>query len=316
MSSQRIQLVSHVVDASIDVRRLCNVVKRLTCVSCLSVKHGFSQGAIVDAINEITVKALVKIGFDVDDERRLERVLPIFLEASGVLLEAALRHESHSDAAVVDDRIVSAAIESLASIAKSRTVVKAIEQPYGFTGDDAIDLRITAAAASASLATVFAREPSRFPLTKMVHAATAFVVEQAIAAAKAETPEHASPAAQRMLAQSFLTNSAKLYAACWEGRGPESDAGEGVTLEAYLAPVHQQFQAAFLASRASSISRLIEFDAAGFRDVYASIAAMVATAEAEITQPEASVQVPAAVSVDASPGMSAIAKARARVRHA
>lgn len=271
MSGQRIAIISHRVEADTDARRLCNVVKRLTCVSTLSLQHNIEAGAIVEAINEITVKALVRLGFDVEDEVRLQKVLPIFLEASGVLLGMGLRGSTSERAGRVDESVVRVAIDSMAAIAKSRSVVKAIERPYGVTEQDVIDLRLTAAAASADIAVAFAALNPPHPLPKLVQVATAFVVEQAMTASQSETPAHANQAARRMLAQSFLTNAAKLYAACVQGYGLHASATDAMTLDGFMNPIHQQFQAAFLVARASSMAKLIEFDFADFKKVYGDI---------------------------------------------
>lgn len=259
---QRVPLLSSVAEASVDIRKACNGIKRMSSLGAASMVTGMDPKKTVAAAEAMAFEVLKSIGFDVEDERRLDAVLPMMMEATAVLLaDAAYRA---SDEHLDPDALLKASkfgVGVLTEIAKSRAVAKMVEAPYPSDMDSVVALRLTAASAMSHVAVEVTEFDFAHSAAECIKEAGATVVKAATEAATRLAPPASSASARLMLTQSLMTSAAKLYAASWrvvsQGEVARLDAltepareASLIAMEAegirnLLAPVNQRFTAVF-----------------------------------------------------------------------
>jgi hypothetical protein len=278
---QRTRMLSGVAEASADVRKACNGIKRMASLGAASMVTGMDAKRIVGAAEKMAHDVLVSIGFDVSDQQRLEHVLPMMMEATAVVLADAAWHVDEAQmGAEALTRATKFGVSVLSEVAKSRAVAKMVEPAYPADMDSVVALRLSAAAAMAQVAVEVADFDFAHSATDCIKEAGKVVVKAAMESSAKLAPAQASPAARLMLSQSLIQSASKVYAAAWrvtaaneaqrldgmseEARESSLDAMAKASMASLLAPVNARFVAAFAGIAETA------------RDLFASSAAEVA----------------------------------------
>jgi hypothetical protein len=276
-SPRRTTFLSGVAEATIDIRKACNGIKRMTSLGAASMVMGMDPKQAVAAAEEMAFDVLKSIGFDVSDENRLAAVLPMMMEASALVLADAAYHAEEErlgkDALLQASRL---GVAVLSEVAKSRAVAKMVETTYPADMDSVVALRLTAASAMASVAVEIAEFDYAHTPADCIKESSKIVVRAALDAANMLAPGQSSPSARLMLTQSLIQSAAKVYSAAWRvvsqmeaarldmlsepALEASLSAMESRPLSELLAPVNQRFNSAFLAIAESAVE-LIKRDA-------------------------------------------------------
>jgi hypothetical protein len=263
-------MLSGVVEASVDVRKACNGIKRTAALGAAALVCGLKPDEAANAAEQMAMAVLEGIGFDVRDEVRVAAVLPMMLDATTAVIAHAAYHAK--DAGLGAGELAKAAtggVAALSAIAKSRSVAKMVEPAYPVDMDEIIALRLTAASAMAHVAVEATSFDFMHTAEDCIKEASKVVIKAAMDASKTLAPAQSSPSAKLMLSQSLMQSAAKVYAAAWRAYAAEetarldalSDADcelelqglEASTMAELLAPITSRFSEAFRAVTASAM---------------------------------------------------------------
>ena len=259
---RRTRVLSGVAEATIDVRKACNGIKRMSSLGAASMVMGMDPKRTVAAAEAMAFDVLKSIGFDVSDETRLEAVLPMMMEATALVIADAAYHADKEG--LTQEPLLNASkfgVGVLSEIAKSRVVAKMVEPSYPGDMDAVVALRLTAASAMAQVAVEIAEFDFAHTPADCIKECGKVVVKAAMDAASKLAPSQASPGTRLMLSQSLIQSASKVYAASWraiaemeaarldslndDARNASLDAMEATPLTTLLAPVNQRFASAF-----------------------------------------------------------------------
>ncbi|MEJ6002610.1 hypothetical protein [Paucibacter soli] len=225
---------------------------------------GIDSTRAVAVAQSMALDVLSSIGFDVEDEARVESVMPMMLEAACLVLsDAALRSQKNFQRTVELEVVAKTGVTTLVEVARSRAVIKMVEPAYPADMDSMVALRLTAAAAISQVSVEILEFDFAHTPNECIREAGKVVVKAAMDAADSLSPAQASKASKLMLTQSLIHSAAKLYAATWRAvsldeihrldklSDPACDAswhqmGE-TPIATLLMPVNEQFGQAFLA---------------------------------------------------------------------
>jgi hypothetical protein len=259
---QRRDIISGVVDASVDVRKACNTIKRMASLGSAAMVSGLNAAEAVEVSRRMAFDVLNGIGFNTDDDQRVDAVMPMMMEATALVLADAARNapggtfgpKELSEAATLG-------VKALNEIAKSRVVAKMIEPAWPADIDTVTALRLASASAMAQIAVEVAQFDFAHTPADCIKEAGKVVVKAAMEASATMAPARSSAAARSTLTQSLINSAARLYAATWRAvaaeRAAELDAlsDEAVDVElgkmskepiaTLLAPVNARFVSAF-----------------------------------------------------------------------
>lgn len=258
----RLRMLSGVAEASVDVRKACNGIKRMAAIGAASMMTRLDAKQVAGAAERMALDTLVAIGFDVSDEKRLEHVLPMMMEATSIVIADAAWHISDkANAAEELGQATKFGAKLLSDVARSRAVAKMVEPAYPGDMDSIVALRLTAASAMAQVVVEIADFDFAHPAADCVKEAGKVLVKAATEAAAKLAPEQASPASRLMLTQSLIQSAAKVYSASWRAvSGAEMGRLDAMTeaareaalvdmekagLSTLLAPVNKRFAVAF-----------------------------------------------------------------------
>lgn len=262
---ERLSILSAPAEAATDIRRACNGIKRMAALSAAAMVGGLEPKATVRAAEKMAIDVLSSIGFDVNDEQRMQSVLPMMMEATSVVLGEAVRQGGLNSTLQAEalDAAAKRGAQTLTEVAKSRAVAKMIEVPYPTDIDATVALRISAAAAMAVVFVEVASFDYMHEAEDCIKEAGKVVVKAATEGASKLSPQAASTASRVMLTQSLIASGARIYAATWRAVAASETARLDALLEApltaelarmeaeplskLLAPVHQRFNSAFAA---------------------------------------------------------------------
>lgn len=275
---RRTRVLSGVAEASVDIRKACNGIKRTAALGAAAMVCGLDPKDTAAAAERMALDVLKSIGFDIQDEQRMASVLPMMLEATSAVIADAAYHAK--EAGLGPEALAQAAkggVAVLSEIAKSRAVAKMVEPAYPTDMDAIVALRLTAASAMANVAVEVAAFDFMHTAAECIKEGGKTVVKAAMDASKALAPAQASANSRLMLTQSLMQSAARVYAATWRATAVDetarldalSDAAcnaelermEKTSLAALLGPVNQRFQAAFEAI-AQSANELLATSAA------------------------------------------------------
>lgn len=259
---RRTRVLSGVAEATVDVRKACNGIKRMSSLGAASMVMGMDPKRTVAAAEAMAFDVLKSIGFDVCDESRLEAVLPMMMEATALVIADAAYHAEEEG--LGQELLLNASkfgVGVLSEVARSRAVAKMVEPAYPGDMDAIVALRLTAASAMAHVAVEIAEFDYVHTPADCIKESGKVVVKAAMEAASTLAPSQASPGARLMLSQSLIQSASKVYAASWRAvaqmeaarldalsevaRNASLDAMEAASLSTLLAPVNQRFAAAF-----------------------------------------------------------------------
>lgn len=267
---QRKDIISGVVDASVDVRKACNAIKRMASLGSASMVSGLDPKEAVEASQRMAYTVLQSIGFNVADEARVESVMPMMIEATSAVLADAARRAPGGKFGLKELTEASAlGVAALSEIARSRVVAKMIEADWPADIDGVTALRLAAASAMALVAVEVAEFDFMHTSTECIKEAGKVVVKVATEASAAIAPAKSSAAARLTLTQSLINSAAKLYAASWRAVAAEQaghldslpeaalnaelDAMGAAPIAMLLAPVNKKFLAAYAAVTTGAI---------------------------------------------------------------
>lgn len=263
---QRTRLLSGVAEASVDVRKACNGIKRMSSAAAAAMMTGIDPKQVAGAAERMAFEVLRSIGFDITDQKRLEHVLPMMMEATSLVIADAAWHIV--DKSKPGEELAEATkfgISVMTEVAKSRAVAKMVEPAYPADMDSIVALRLTAASAMAQVVVEVVDFDYGHTAVECAKEAGKVLVKAALQSAEKLAPGQASPASKLMLTQSLIQSAAKVYAAAWRA----SAAREIARLDA-LSPSEQ---AASLASmEKSSLSSLLAPLNAKFSEMFSAIA--------------------------------------------
>lgn len=261
---RRTRVLSGVAEATVDVRRACNGIKRMSSLGAASMVMGMDPKRTVSAAEAMAFDVLKSIGFDVGDEARLQAVLPMMMEATALVIADAAYHAEKEG--LSQEHLLNASkfgVGVLSEIAKSRAVAKMVEPAYPGDMDAIVALRLTAASAMAQVAVEVAEFDFAHTPADCIKESGKVVIKAAMDAASKLAPVQASPGARLMLSQSLIQSASKVYAASWRAvaqmevarldalgevaRNASLDSMESAALTTLLAPVNQRFASAFSA---------------------------------------------------------------------
>ncbi|WP_404666932.1 hypothetical protein [Roseateles asaccharophilus] len=260
---KRLTVLSGPTEASVDIRKACNGIKRAASLGAAALLTELDPKAAVEAAEVMAVDVLRGIGFDVDDRERVDAVMPMVLEACCLVLADAARRAEPGQIRAALDKVAGAGVKTLVEVAKSRPVAKMIEPVYPVDMDSMVALRLTAASALAQVSV----EVMEFDFGKSAAAcigeAAKTVVKSALDAAQTLAPSQSSKAAQLMLTQSLIHSAAKVYGATWRAIAQETlrnfdalsdaeyeakvQAMEVATIAVLVRPINERFSDAFQA---------------------------------------------------------------------
>ena len=213
---QRLSILSGIMDASVDVRKACNGIKRAASIGAATMLTGLDPKTAVEVAQSMSSEVLLAIGFDVDDEARVGAVMPMILEATCLVLsDAAFRAKGVTLSGESLDTAAKVGVQTLVEVARSRAVAKMVEQSYPSDMDSTVALRLTATAAIAQVAIEIAEFDFAHSPPECIREAGKVVVKAAMEAAEALAPKQASKASRLMLTQSLIQSAAKIYGASW-----------------------------------------------------------------------------------------------------
>jgi hypothetical protein len=251
--------------ATVDIRKACNTIKRTASLGSISMVTGLDAKAAMEACYTISLEVLKSAGFDVEDQARLEQVMPMVLEASAFVLADAVKN---APGGVFGPKELAAATTlgatALSEVAKSRVVAKVLEPVWPADIDGLTAIRLAAAAAMSLVAVEVAEFDFMHSAAECVREAGKTVVKAAMDACAVLAPARASSAARSTLTQSLINSGARIFAAAWRteamGMMAELDAMDDVAAEAatvkmetasiasVLAPVNKRFAEVFAAA--------------------------------------------------------------------
>jgi len=255
-------MLSGIAEATIDVRKACNGIKRMSSLGAASMVMGMDPKRTVATAEAMAFDVLKSIGFDVSDQSRIEAVLPMMMEATALVIADAAYHAERDG---LDQEFLHNAskfgVGVLSEVAKSRAVAKMVEPSYPGDMDSVVALRLTAASAMAQVAVEVAEFDFGHTPADCIKESGRVVVKEAMEAASKLAPAQASPGARLMLSQSLIQSASRVYAASWRAvaqmeaarldalndvaREASLDAMEAAPLASLLAPVNQRFASAF-----------------------------------------------------------------------
>lgn len=248
---RRLRMLSAVADASVDIRKACNGIKRMSSLGAASMVTGMDPKKTVAAAEAMAFDVLESIGFDVKDASRLASVMPMMLEATSLVIADAAYHAEEQS--LGEDALLKAAkfgVGVLSEIAKSRAVAKMVEPSYPSDMDSIVALRISAASAMAQVAVEIAEFDFMHTSAECVREAGKLVVKAATQGATKLAPSQASTASRLMLTQSLVHSAAKVYAAAWRAVARDEaarlDALSSESLDAALAEMEAQSLASLI----------------------------------------------------------------------
>jgi len=259
---QRTNILTRTVDAGIDVRKACNTIKRMTSICTASMVSGLDPNAAVEASREMAVQVLQSIGFNIEDEPRLESVLPMMMEATSLVLADSARKGTGREFDISDLRkAASSGVIALSAVAKSRIVAKMIEPAWPTDIDAITALRLSASAAMAHISIEVSEFDFMHSATECIKEAGKTVIKAATEASAAMAPLKTPASARLTLTQSLISSASKMYAAAWHSEAKEQssyldslteidvglklDQMEKASLSTLLIPVNAKFTAAF-----------------------------------------------------------------------
>lgn len=261
---QRTRLLSGVAEASVDVRKACNGIKRMSSAAAAAMMTGLDAKQVTGAAERMAFEVLRSIGFDVTDQRRLEHVLPMMMEATSLVIADAAWHIS--DKAGAAEELAAATklgTAVMTEVAKSRAVAKMVEPAYPADIDSTVALRLTAASAMAHVMVEIVDFDYAHSPADCAKEAGKVLVKAALQASEMLSPKQVSSASKLMLTQSLIQSAAKVYAAAWranssreiarlDSMGPSEQAevlaAMGKTpLSSLLAPLNTRFTASYSA---------------------------------------------------------------------
>lgn len=261
---QRTRLLSGVAEASVDIRKACNGIKRMSSAAAAAMMTGLDAKQVAGAAERMAFEVLRSIGFDITDQKRLEHVLPMMMEATSLVIADAAWHIS--DKVRAAEELAAATklgIAVMTEVAKSRAVAKMVEPAYPADIDSTVALRLTAASAMAHVMVEIVDFDYAHTPSDCAKEAGKVLVKAALLASDLLSPGPASPASRLMLTQSLIQSAAKVYAAAWrasasreiarlDSMGPSEQSAAltamGKTpLSSLLAPLNSKFTATFSA---------------------------------------------------------------------
>lgn len=264
---RRVNLISGVAEAAVDVRKACNGIKRMSALAGASAARGVPINKMVDAAQEVALGALKAIGYDVADEKRCASVLPMMLESASVVLAHVVEEGKFDDV----DRAVEPALAAMVHTARSRLVSKSAEAAWPADMDSVMAMRLTTVAAIGQVAMEVDRFDFMHKPSECIKEATKFITESCAVAAAAIAPKGASGASRLVLSQTLVQSAARLYATVWQGvadqqaadldamsepeREERLDVMAAAPLGDLLAAVHERFEVALAAVVESAIAQ-------------------------------------------------------------
>lgn len=268
--SQRKDIISGIVDASVDVRKACNAIKRMASLGSASMVSGLDPKEAVEASRKMAYSVLDSIGFNVGDPVRVESVMPMMIEAtSAVIADAARSAPGGTFGSKELEAAAVLGVAALSEIAKSRVVAKMLEADWPSDIDHVTALRLTAASAMALVAIEVAEFDFMHSPAECIKESGKIVVRAATEASVAISPARSSSAARLTLTQSLINSAAKIYAAAWRAVAAEQsdrldalgdadvkaelDAMERAPIAGLLAPVNKRFLTSYQAVIAGAI---------------------------------------------------------------
>lgn len=213
---RRTRMLSGVADATVDVRKACNGIKRTAALGAAAMVMGMDPRKVAAASESMAFDVLKSIGFDVANEDRLASVMPMMLEATATVLADAAYHAEQGN--LSPDALVQAAkfgVGVLGEVARSRAVSKMVEPGYPSDMDSIVALRLTAASAMAHVAIEIADFDFAHTPAECIREAGKAVVKAAMDATAKIAPVQASAGSRLMLTQSLIQSGSKVYAAAW-----------------------------------------------------------------------------------------------------
>ena len=280
--SQRRDLISGVVDASIDVRKACNAIKRMASLGSASMVSGLDPKEAIEASRKMAYSVLESIGFNVDDPVRVASVMPMMIEATSAVIADAARNAPGGTFGTKELATAAAlGVAALSEIAKSRVVAKMLEADWPSDIDHVTALRLAAASAMALVAVEVAEFDFMHSPAECIKESGKIVVRAATEASAAISPARSSAAARLTLTQSLINSAAKLYAAAWRAVAAEQsnrldalsdtdvkaelDAMERAPISGLLSPVNKRFVASFQAVTTGAIELFAHAEVAPVR---------------------------------------------------
>lgn len=249
------------VDAGVDVRKMCNAVKRSSSAMSTAMLGLVDAQAAAQAATSLAGSLLEAVGFPLEDAARVESVMPMALEASAAVVSEAARLAA-SRGQAMDSAALDAAVKHgatmMAELAKNRAIARMVEPSWPADLDATAALRIAVTSALAPLTPHLLEFDYMHSAAECVREAGKTVVHAAIKAADSIAPRQASPASRAVLLQSMIGSAAKLYIAAWTATAKDETARldalsdkevdgelkrmECAPLAKLLAPVTQKFQ--------------------------------------------------------------------------
>ena len=271
----RNNVLSGVVNASTDVRKACNGIKRAASLGVVAIVAGLDPERTVAVAERMAVDVLKGVGFDVDDPHRLAAVLPMMLEATTLVLSVAATQAQDgrfNDAAL--EQAATLGVATLVEVARSRAVAQMVEPAYPTDMESIVALRMSAAAAMSQVSVEIAEFDFVHTPAECIREAGKVVVKAAMNAAAILAPAQTSPASRLMLTQSLIHSGARVYAAAWKvGAAAEAaklDAMPPTAREAALDAMSKKSVHALLESIHSRFASAFDAVVLGAREIFSS----------------------------------------------
>lgn len=205
-------LMSASVDANKDIRIICNGIKKTTALAAACVLTNIDAETICKQTDDISNKIIGKLGLSSSDTKSQESLLAIISEpVSLTLRDAALMGATSQEICAMGDKLV----ETMTSLARSKTVSQQISTRYASDIHSAIALRMTASAALAGVASEISEFDFFIGATNCMKEASKDITQMAFESADFLNLENSSVATRVMLTQSMITSAGKLYSACY-----------------------------------------------------------------------------------------------------
>lgn len=208
----RSNFLSGPMEANLDIRKACNVLKRTALLSSACALTGSNPSEMTEFVERISNDILQRLGFSSNDQHRMGVLLSMISEpVSLVVAESALL------GATTDEILAAGAnfVKNMVELAQSKVTNKIITEHYPNDLTGAIALRMTSATSMTQLAVETAHFCFYQQPEKIIKEASQHVTRAAYDAAIFIAGENATSNSRTVLAQSLMQSGGKIYAACF-----------------------------------------------------------------------------------------------------
>lgn len=139
---ERTKFASGAADANFDIRKACNVIKRFSSLSIAINGTDIAGTDIYELAENVALKVLTDLKFNIDDKQRMDGVFPMVMEVSCDYLAGVSKASGQKPTLESLQAIAKSSIPYLSSLAKSRTITKSLEIHWKSEIDSLTALRI------------------------------------------------------------------------------------------------------------------------------------------------------------------------------